>query len=89
MGTVRRIIRITTMVHKTTGAMIAESPDLPGLMVPGRTVGELETRIPVSIREILEHLGLSVVSVSAESEESHSGFVEPRIKATAEVRHTA
>ncbi len=77
------------MIHKTTGALIAESPDLPGLMVPGRTVQELEDRIPLSIREMLEHQGNKVVSVSAESEESGSGFVEPRFKATAEIQQAA
>lgn len=85
----KRTIRITTMVHKTTGAMLAESLDLPGLMVPGRNIKELEDRLPASIREILEARGYHVIGVTAESDSSDSGFVQPTFKATAEVQHAA
>jgi hypothetical protein len=71
MGTSLRtdesIIRIRTLQHKSTGALMAVSDDLPGFMVAGRTHDEIERKIEGAIRDHYDVLGCDVVSVTVAS----------------------
>ncbi len=62
MSTVREI-RITVMRHQDTNALFAVSEDLKGLMVQAMTHEELQERVPVVVRDLLELQGASVESV--------------------------
>ena len=61
-----RSIAVEVIQHKTTGLLVAQSEDLPGLMVAARTYEQLEREIPEAIREILEASGKTVLSVDTE-----------------------
>lgn len=64
--TADRSIAVEVMQHKTTGLLVAQSEDLPGLMVAARTYEQLEREIPEAIKEVLEASGSKVVSVDTE-----------------------
>lgn len=71
------LINVYTVSHKDTGLLIAMSDELKGLYVHGRTQQELEDRIPIAIRAILEADGKKVISVKKEagSEPRPGGFL--------------
>lgn len=71
------IININVVTHKETGLMVATSPELRGLIVHGRTVRELNERIPQGIRSLLEADGVTVTDiVSADPDDKvPDGFV--------------
>lgn len=58
-----RIIRIKSKFNAKNGLIGAFSDDLAGLLVIGRTIDEIETKLPGAIREILEAEGNTVNAV--------------------------
>jgi len=64
MGTAR-IITVNIIKHKDTGLLLGTSEEIKGLYVHGRSLEELESRIPDAIREILEASGKKNVKVMA------------------------
>jgi hypothetical protein len=64
---ITRLIKIRVVQHRTSDLLVALSDDLKGLMVPGRSDEELERKIPMAVREILEAQGFRVISVTADS----------------------
>lgn len=58
-----RIIRVKSKFNAKNGLIAAFSDDLAGLLVVGRTIDELETKLPGAIREILEAEGNIVKAV--------------------------
>jgi hypothetical protein len=72
-----KVIRITTVVHKTTGLLVAYSDDLKGLYVHARDDDELRERLPVAIRAVLEASGHQVLDLEeiAPSSASDAGFI--------------
>lgn len=78
------------VVRHPTGTLAAFSDDLKGLLVPASSHEELDVRIPLSIREILEAQGKHVISVTMDNErEIADGFVEMQLNARAEVQAAA
>ncbi len=61
-----RHIAVEVMTLKDTGLMVAVSDDLPGLLVHGRSLEDLEQRLPVVIRELLEAQDAQKVKVTAD-----------------------
>lgn len=49
-----KTIRIRLLSHQKTGLLMAVSEDLPGLVVHGRTVGEIEERLPSVVADLIE-----------------------------------
>lgn len=64
-----KLINIDILRHGENGLYVAFSDDLRGLYVHGRTVAELNERIPVAIRDILEASGRKVESVTPVDED--------------------
>jgi len=71
MAIVIQWISIKIARDMSSGLLLAQSQDLPALMVPATNLEELQSRILQSIREILEHTGAHVVSVKFEDDEPH------------------
>lgn len=63
-----RTIRIKVLAHKKTGLFMALSDDLPGLVVHARSTEEIDKKMPIAIREILEASGVVVDSVEPATE---------------------
>jgi hypothetical protein len=63
------IIKIRTLVHKGTNALLAVSDELRGFMVAGATLDEVERKLEGAIRDHFEMMGCEVVSVTVSSEE--------------------
>ena len=72
-----KFIRISIVVHKRTGLLVAFSDDLKGLYVHARDDDELRERIPVAIRAILEAKGHQVLELEeiAPDTASDTGFI--------------
>lgn len=70
-------IAITFLHHQKTDLIIATSPSHKGLMVHGRTVQEVEARIPEAIRALLEAEGKTVMSIGRTAPESQVSSFEP------------
>lgn len=80
-------IRIELSRHVGSDLMIAHSHELRGLMVPGRSLEEIDRKIVPAIRELLEARGLSVVSIDIiERDASPSEFLPGFFCATARTR---
>jgi Domain of unknown function (DUF1902) len=71
MAVVRQRISIKIACDVDSGLLLAQSSDLPALMVPAQSLEEIQPRILQSIREILEFTGVRVVSVKFEDDEPH------------------
>jgi Domain of unknown function (DUF1902) len=82
-------ISIKTVRHSTTGLLVASSDELPGLSVHGRSQDELDERMPVAIRALLEAMGQEVVSLEpvASKAIAPAGFVQLARDFDARVRH--
>jgi hypothetical protein len=63
MELARDLVRIEITRLPSTGMLLGVCPVLRGLMVHGRTVTEMEDRIPGAIRHILEDMGYSDIEV--------------------------
>lgn len=82
-----KIVRVKVRKHKDTDLRVAYSDDLKGLLVPGRSVEELEEKLPAAITEILEAHGHTVLSVDLDdSDELPEAFVPREIIAAARMR---
>lgn len=79
--------RINVVQHKSSDLLVALSPDLPGLMVPGRSVNEIEERLPAAMQELLEARGFKVVRIETTPENDHlpEAFAKPGFKANAQL----
>lgn len=66
-------IRINVLMHEKTGLMLATSPDHKGLYVHGRTPQELEERIPLAIKALLEAEGKQVLDIIKTDERVSAG----------------
>ena len=82
-------ISIKTLQHAATGLLVASSDDMPGLCVHGRNEDELNKRVPVAIRALLEAMGQEVVSLEpvASKISAPVGFVPLPRNFDAKVRH--
>lgn len=58
-----RTIRIRLLRHDKTGLFMAVSQDLKGLVVHGKSVEEIDERLPSIVRDLLEADGHSVANV--------------------------
>lgn len=58
-----KTIRIRILRHDKTDLLMAVSEDLPGLVVHGHTVDEIEKRLPSVARDLLEVRGHRVESI--------------------------
>jgi len=65
----QRIIQIKSKFNAKNGLIAAFSDDLTGLLVVGRTIEEIEGKLPGAIREILEAEGNIVEGVDMLPEE--------------------
>ena len=57
------IVSVEIIEHRDTGLLVGMSEDMKGLYVHGRSLDEMERRIPLAIREILEAEGRKNVVV--------------------------
>lgn len=57
-------IHVSIISHAKTGLLLATSEDHKGLMVHGRSLEEIEARLPVAIRALLEAEGKTVASIT-------------------------
>lgn len=80
-----REITIEIVKHRDSDLLVAFSDDLKGLMVTGRTQQEVESRLPGSIREILEAEGYQVINVTANAPDIAGRFHARKIVASATV----
>lgn len=55
-----KIIKIRVLCHQTTGLLMATSEDIAGLVVHGRSNEELEKKIPLAVRDLLQASGFTV-----------------------------
>ncbi|QRG06125.1 DUF1902 domain-containing protein [Xanthobacter dioxanivorans] len=69
-----QMINVEIKRHRETGLLLATSEDMPGLMVHGRTMAEMEERLPIAARDILEHQGHTVQSVTLEKSRLSDNF---------------
>ena len=58
-----RAIRVTLQKYERVDLLVATSPDLPGLVVHGRTPDEIQTKIPAIIQDLLEASGSGIGGV--------------------------
>ncbi|HZT89711.1 MAG TPA: hypothetical protein VFA12_17210 [Stellaceae bacterium] len=63
-----RLIRIRLIRHDKMGLLAAISEDLHGLVVHGRSGGEIGDRLEGAIRELLEAQGDTVVNLRIEED---------------------
>lgn len=86
-----RDIEVLVLQRKKSDLLIAYSDDLPGLLVTGRTIEELEDRIPRAVKEILEAQGHVVLRVTTKSDRSQipSDFGPAGYTANAVYQHAA
>ena len=74
-------IKVDFVVHEKTGLIVAVSDQLKGLYVHGRSLAEVEARLPSGIRALLEAEGRSVRGVAPQQEtvlKAKPRFVSPR-----------
>lgn len=57
------VLRVEFKKHDVTGLIVAYSPDHKGFMVHGRTLEEVESRIPGALRALLAAEGKKVLEV--------------------------
>jgi len=60
----RDLVRVEITRLRKTGMYLGTSPGLRGLFVHGRTVDELESRVPEAIRSLMEAKGCREVEVT-------------------------
>ena len=72
--TVEKRIEIKVLVHSTTGLMMAVCDELKGFMVPGRSIREIERKLPGAIRDHFDLLGYEVGDVVVENSDVDDGF---------------
>jgi len=71
-----RTISADILMNEKSGLMVAVSDDLPGLYVHGRTQSELNERIPVAIKAILEANGEGIFEVvPVDDDVEYAGFL--------------
>ena len=58
------LINIRTLVHSSTGALMAVSDDLDGFMVAGKTYAEIRRKLEGALRDHFELLGHELLSVT-------------------------
>ena len=68
----KKSISIKVFCHRKTDLLMAMSNDLPGLVVHARTDEELERKLPLAIRDLLEASGNEVVQLTVVKDESLS-----------------
>src|SRR5581483_8281689 len=67
----QKTIHIKTLVHKSTGALLAVSDDLSGFMVAGKTHDEIERKLEGALRDHFDLLGVELISISLSSEDEN------------------
>lgn len=65
-----KTISVEIIEHRETGLLVGLSSDMAGLYVHGRSVEEVERRIPLAIKEILEAEGKNNVRVVSLQEDA-------------------
>lgn len=58
-----RFIEIRIMCYEKTGLLVAQSKDMRGLIVHGRSFAEINERVPLAIKALLEAEGCTRVVV--------------------------
>lgn len=66
-------ISVEMLVHDGTGLIVAVSDELKGLYVHGRTIAEVEARLPECIRALLEAEGTHVSNIEMEKRSEAKG----------------
>jgi len=69
-----KLFQIEVRQYRDSDLLLATSEDLRGLNVVGRSDQEIESRVPGSVRELLEAQGHRVAQVTAERSDK-SGFL--------------
>lgn len=84
----RRTIRVQVLRHNETGLLLARSDDLHGLLLHAHTLDEIQQRLPVVIRDLLEADGHQVDDVTTEADDrlARTGFGLPAFIASAALR---
>ncbi len=72
MEPIEKTIRIKVLEHQRTDLLMAFSPDMPGLVVHGRSAGELEEKIPGALKDLLEAQGFVVEHVDLIRDNEHA-----------------
>lgn len=71
---VEKTVLVEVIRHSETGLLLAMSEDMKGLYVHGRTIEEIDERLPQAIRSLLEADGVKAVRVRPiESVDAASG----------------
>jgi hypothetical protein len=65
---------VETIKNRKTGLLIAMSDQLPGLYVHGRTQEELDVRVPIAIKAMLQAQGQDVNEIVRCNDELPDGF---------------
>ncbi|MBB6306259.1 DUF1902 domain-containing protein [Xanthobacter tagetidis] len=84
-----QLINVEVASHKETGLLLATSSDLPGLMVHGRSLAEIEERLPIAARDILEHQGHRVMAVTVEKSRLSGNFWPAHVTVNASMANAA
>ncbi|MFG1429301.1 DUF1902 domain-containing protein [Roseixanthobacter glucoisosaccharinicivorans] len=77
------VINVDIQTHRETGLILATSDDMPGLYVHARSFEELERRLPIAIRDILEFKGNIVESVDIVRRPNSDPFMSPHFTISA------
>lgn len=77
------MIKISTMRLKGSDLIVAFSDDLRGFNVHGRSMEEIESRLPNALKEFLEASGNRVNSVELLEDSVPPGFESPKFIANA------
>ncbi len=77
------VINVDIQTHRETGLILATSDDMPGLYVHARSFEELERRLPIAIRDILEFKGNIVESVEIVRRPNSDPFMSPHFTISA------
>ncbi|KFC65037.1 hypothetical protein FF80_02887 [Devosia sp. LC5] len=70
-----RIIIVEIVRHRDSGLLLGKSEQMRGLYVHARSIEELERRIPLAIKEMLEATGEKNVQVLPFEDEIPEAFV--------------
>jgi hypothetical protein len=70
-------IRVRLLKHKATALLCAVSDDVPGLAIHGRSAGEIESRLPSVLRDLLRASGHNVDHVKIRPDAMNDWSVEP------------
>lgn len=86
---IQQKVDVTFSRHDLTGLWSAQSDDLHGFMIFGKSFDELLEQVGPSLRALLEAEGRQVVHVERVDEEAASHWHAPRTHAQVDIRYAA